>query len=241
MQFWLDRADAVPEVLPDGKVAIHPLFDDARGCRKFVQRLLVLRPGSTGERVQPDEDEVLYVLSGTGTLDAGEARTPLAEGTAVFLAAGTPWSVEGGEELEIVSVLVRDPEPATVPHAFLDLAAERRQSATASRQFSLGSTPAVGCESVTQFIGYVPPGRAPDHFHRYDEVIYILEGQGALHIGGDEAPLYPGACVHLPATVVHSLANTGETEMALLGVFGPAGSPAEAYYPDGTPAAYPEE
>jgi len=32
---------------------------------------------------------------------------------------------------------------------------------------------------VTQFIGFIPPGRAPDHFHRYDEVIYILAGEGS--------------------------------------------------------------
>ena len=57
--------------------------------------------------------------------------------------------------------------------------------------FLLGATPEVGCESVTQFIGLVPPGRAPDHFHRYDEVIYILEGEGVLEIGGEQAPIRP--------------------------------------------------
>jgi mannose-6-phosphate isomerase-like protein (cupin superfamily) len=62
-----------------------------------------------------------------------------------------------------------------------------------------------------------------------------------LHVGGEEAPLHPGACVHLPARVVHSLENLGDSELSLLGVFRPAGSPAEAYYPDGTPAAYPDE
>ena len=45
----------------------------------------------------------------------------------------------------------------------------------------------------------------------------------------------------LPATLVHSLENTGDRELELLGVFRPSGSPAEAYYPDGTPAVYPEE
>jgi oxalate decarboxylase/phosphoglucose isomerase-like protein (cupin superfamily) len=34
--------------------------------------------------------------------------------------------------------------------------------------------------------------------------------------------------------VVHCLENTGDSELRLLGVFRPAGSPAEAYYPDGT-------
>ena len=105
----------------------------------------------------------------------------------------------------------------------------------------LGARPDVGCGSVTQFIGLVPPGRAPDHFHTYDEVIYVLEGEGALHIDGESAPLRAGSCVHLPARIVHCLENTGDTELRLLGVFRPAGSPAEAYYPDGTLAVQPEE
>ena len=46
--------------------------------------------------------------------------------------------------------------------------------------------------------------------------------------------------MHLPARLVHCLANTGADELRLLGVFRPAGSPAEAYYPDGTPAAVPD-
>ena len=94
---------------------------------------------------------------------------------------------------------------------------------------------------MTQFVGYIPVGRAPDHFHKYDEVVYVLDGAGELHIGGESRPLYPGACVHLPARLVHSLENKGPDQMAVLGVFRPAGSPAEAYYPDGTAAAVPTE
>ena len=116
----------------------------------------------------------------------------------------------------------------------LDLESNEKGAATAGREFVLGATPDTGCASVTQFIGLIPPGRAPDHFHTYDEVIYVLEGEGVLEIDGDQAPLRAGTCVHLPARLVHCLANTGESEMRVLGVFRPAGSPAEAYYPDGT-------
>jgi hypothetical protein len=35
---------------------------------------------------------------------------------------------------------------------------------------------------------------------------------------------------------VHCLENTGDSLMRVVGVFRPAGSPAAAYYPDGTPA-----
>ena len=45
-----------------------------------------------------------------------------------------------------------------------------------------------------------------------------------------------GSCIQLPARVVHCLENTGDSMMRVVAVFRPAGSPAAAYYPDGTPA-----
>jgi mannose-6-phosphate isomerase-like protein (cupin superfamily) len=219
--------------------AVLPLFDDAHGCEKFAQRVLRFRAGTSGQRSAGADDEILYVLDGTGTARVGGTEVPLRPGVGALVRGDTAWSVEADGPLELVSVLVRDPEPAPGPYAAVDLAGEERRDATAARQFVLGVTAETGCPSVTQFIGFVPPGRAPDHFHRYDEVLYVLEGQGTLHIGGEEAPLAPGVCVHLPATLVHCLENTGDSEMRLLGVFRPSGSPAEAYYPDGTPAVYP--
>jgi mannose-6-phosphate isomerase-like protein (cupin superfamily) len=231
---WLDSTtgDAAPVV---------PLFDAARGCETFSQRLLRFGTGRSGAQSDPAADEILYVLAGEGSAAIGEAEVELRPGVGVFVRHGTSWSVEATGSLELLSVLVHDPEPADTDHAVADLIGEARRDATAARQFALGITAERGCPSVTQFIGFVPPGRAPDHFHRYDEVLYVLDGEGTLHIDGEEAPLHPGVCVHLPARLVHCLANTGEDEMLLLGVFRPSGSPAEAYYPDGTPAVYPSE
>ncbi len=90
--------------------------------------------------------------------------------------------------------------------------------------------------SATHFVGYIPTARAPEHFHTYDEVIYVLDGEGVFHSEGVHEPLQAGACIRLPARTVHCLQNTGEATMRVLGVFCPAGSPAAAYYPDGTPA-----
>jgi len=241
MRYWLARADAEPEQIAGDTLSVLRLFDDARGCEKFAQRLLVFDPGDSRERLQAADDEVLYVLAGAGALTLAGERVEVSPGTGVFVAAGTAWSAACAGPLELLSVLVHEPDAAAAAHGLVDLAAAGRERATAARQFTLGVTPAVGCSSVTQFLGFVPPGRAPDHFHLYDEVIYVLAGSGTLHIGGEEAPLRSGACVHLPARVVHSLANDGDGELELLGVFRPAGSPAAAYYPDGTPAAYPEE
>ena len=201
----------------------------------FTQRVVPIE----GLRPSAGADEVLYVLEGSGRVSIGGETHPLRAGTSVFVGRGTAWSAEG--DGRAVSVLVHDPPAASATHAVLDLTAEETGDATAGRQFVLGARPETGCGSVTQFIGLVPPGRAPDHFHTYDEVIYILEGEGRLHIGGEQAELRAGSCIHLPARLVHCLENTGETELRLLGVFRPAGSPAEAYYPDGTLAVPPKE
>ena len=209
---------------PDGR-----LFE----VEEFTQRLVSLE----GERHEGESDEVLYVLEGRGSVSFDGASYAVAPGTAIFAARGTAWEASGGARA--LSVLVHEPEPSS-GHAVVDLGAVERGAATAGRSFLLGATPDVGCRSVTQFVGLIPPGRAPDHFHKYDEVIYVLEGDGELVIGGRQAPLRAGSCIHLPRTLVHCLANTGDGEMRVLGVFRPAGSPAEAYYPDGTPAAVPE-
>jgi mannose-6-phosphate isomerase-like protein (cupin superfamily) len=198
----------------------------------FTQRVVDL-DGPGGD---DSADELLYVVEGSGRIEIGGEAHDLHPGVAVFAARGTRWSASGARA---VSVLVHDPEPAS-GHAVLDLAGAERDSATAGRQFVLGATPEVGCASATQFVGLVPPGRAPDHFHTYDEVITILDGEGVFHNGDETTPLGPGSVVLLPARQVHCLENTGASELRLLGVFRPAGSPAEAYYPDGTPAVQPE-
>lgn len=202
-----------------------PLFE----TEPFTQRVGPL----AGDHREDDADEVVYVLTGNGALTVEGASHALRAGVAVFVARGTPWSAEG--DARGVSVLIHAPEPSS-GHAVIDLDAVEAGSATAGRAFLLGATPEAGCASATQFVGLVPPGRAPDHFHTYDEVIYVLEGTGFVEIDGEQAPLGPGSCIHLPARLVHCVANTGDSELRLLGVFRPAGSPAEAYYPDGTPA-----
>lgn len=215
-----------------------PLFGRERGCEEFEQRVLAFDAADQTPQ-QSEDDDVLYVLDGRGTVLVGDERVELRRGTAVYCAAGTGWQIEDAEGLRILSVRVRNPLPAKgTTHAVVDVDDAHAGDATAGRMFRLLATPERGCASVTQFVGYIPVGRAPDHFHRYDEVVYVLQGEGALHIDGETEPLRTGTCVHLPSGLVHCLENRGPGEMQVLGVFRPAGSPAEAYYPDGTRATY---
>jgi quercetin dioxygenase-like cupin family protein len=203
---------------------------------EFRQRLLRFE-GEGEERRDDGRDEVLYVLEGSGVATVGGESHRLEPGTGVFVARGTPWSVASAEGLLLLSVLVEEPLAATASHAVVETG--ERGPATAGREFTLLAQPENGCASVTQFVGYIPPGRAPDHFHRYDEVVYVLEGEGAFHVDGESAALRPGSAIHLPAQLIHCLENHGPGEMRVLGVFRPAGSPAEAYYPDGSAAIVP--
>jgi mannose-6-phosphate isomerase-like protein (cupin superfamily) len=211
---------------------VTPLFT----VPEFSQRLLRFE-GDDEERRDEERDEVLYVLEGSATATVGGERQELEPGAGLFVARGTPWRVESAHGLKLLSVLVEQPLPASATHAVID--GGERGPATAGREFTLLAHPENGCASATQFVGYIPPGRAPDHFHRYDEVVYVLAGEGAFHVDGESAPLRAGSCVHLPARLVHCLENQGPGEMRVLGVFRPAGSPAEAYYPDGSAAVVP--
>jgi mannose-6-phosphate isomerase-like protein (cupin superfamily) len=211
---------------------VTPLFT----VPEFRQRLL--RFDAPGDEHRDDErDEVLYVLEGSALATIAGEEQQLEPGTGVFVARGTPWQVDSTEGLKLLSVLIEEPLAASADHAVI--AGGERGTATAGREFTLLAHPENGCASVTQFVGHIPPGRAPDHFHLYDEVVYVLAGEGAFHVDGESAPLRAGSCVHLPARLIHCLENHGPDEMHVLGVFRPAGSPAEAYYPDGSAAAVP--
>ena len=108
---------------------------------------------------------------------------------------------------------------------------DRPTEQSGERWFQVLVDRSTGCESVTQFVGSIPPGRAPDHFHEYEEVLCILEGTGRMWAGRSHTPIGPGSCVYLPRGQVHCVENRGDGPLRLLGVFYPAGSPAARYDP----------
>ena len=216
-----------------------------RGRRTGLeQEVIECRPGSSIDRATGEAEEVLFVLAGTGELTLGGERYPLEPETGAYLAPGEEYEVDstGRGPLRVVSVRISDPvaaDPTADRKAravVRRLADQEKQAATTARTFRVVADPSTGLQSATHFVGYVPTERAPDHFHTYDEVIYVIEGEGTLHAGGDRTAVAAGSCLELPARTVHCLENTGEGVMRLVAVFRPAGSPAAAYYPDGTPA-----
>jgi mannose-6-phosphate isomerase-like protein (cupin superfamily) len=173
------------------------------------------------------------VVSGRGELEIDGRSFVLQPETAAYVAAGEGYRVHnpGPDELLVDAARApgsdgrpREDGPRTVRYG------DRQPlPATAGREFRHLVGSELGCHDVTQFLGVIPPGRAPMHSHTYDEVAYVVEGEGILHLNGSETPIGPGTCIHLPPRVEHCLENTGEGPMRVLGVFHPAGDPSSAY------------
>jgi len=207
------------------------------------QTVVELDPGASADRQTGSNEEVLFVLNGAGSLELDGHVHELEPESGAYLAPGEEYSLQntGAQRLTVISVQIPDPDDDATDNAHertvvRRLADQESQAATTDREFRIVADPATGLRSATHFVGYIPTARAPDHFHTYNEVIYVLDGEGVLHAQGNDWRLGAGSCIQLPARVVHCLENTGDSMMRVVAVFRPAGSPAAAYYPDGTPA-----
>ncbi|TML27350.1 MAG: cupin domain-containing protein, partial [Actinobacteria bacterium] len=196
--FVVAEADVEP-VREDGDTASERLTFEAEHLEQRVTRFA---PGRSRDRTNGSSHELLYVVSGSGTLELDGDRHPLEPGTGAFVAPGESWAVDnpGPEELLLVAV------SAT---ADLQVDAGRRKktirfddqpehTASVERTFRYLINEDAGCLDVTQFVGIVQPSKAPFHSHPYEELGYIVKGEGVAHVGGASVPLKPGSCFHLP-------------------------------------------
>jgi mannose-6-phosphate isomerase-like protein (cupin superfamily) len=229
--YAVDAADVEPR-REDGDTATTRLtIDRSTGCERLEQRELRFAPGRARPRRPGDVQELLYVAAGRGTIELEGTTHELAPDTGVFVAPGETYVVDNPGPVELVLVSVRAPaENGVGPGRQVTVRWDDRptEPATAGRDFRYLVNEDAGCLDVTQFVGRIPTGRAPDHYHTYDEVVYVVEGSGFFHIGSERRPIGPGSCIHLPPYLTHCLENAGPGTMRVLGVFHPSGSPADA-------------
>jgi mannose-6-phosphate isomerase-like protein (cupin superfamily) len=204
-------------------------IDASHGAR-LEQRVVTYGAGCSHERTLDGAHAVMYVASGRGCLHLNGERHDLEPDCGVFVASGETFSVENlrPEPLELVEVCVPEESPASpnrrVVVRYRDQPVE---SAGIGREFRHLVDEHAGIAEITQFVGTIPPGRAPMHCHEYDEVGYVVEGEGVMHWDdGRSIPVRRGSCIHFPRLKLHSLENTGTTEMRIMGVFHPQLSPA---------------
>ena len=198
-----------PVVRRPGQVPARPLapgvtaaemLNDQHGCRGLHQRRLRLAGGAAM----------------TGTAD-------LRPGTAVWLRSSLGYRCLPRSDLEVLAITVcagDDPGGPALHVTTLEACPVER---TGDREFRVLLSAGL---PITQFAGLIPPGRAPEHQHTYDEVVHVLAGQGVVHLGGERTEIGPGTSIYLPPRTPHCLENTGSEPLQVLGVFYPAGSPA---------------
>ena len=191
---------------------------------------------------ETDDDTLLYVVGGSGSLSCGGDSFPLAAGTAALVLAGEEATAEAATALTLLRVTAG---PGADRHAPLGrrerlarLDEAGAETATGARSFQLLFGPHNGSTRATLFAGFIPPGRAPWHYHLYDEIVWVPEGPGRLHLEDGTQELGPGAAFRLRPRQVHIVENTSDDELTILGVFSPAGSPSAAYLSPEVAATY---
>ena len=113
------------------------------------------------------------------------------------------------------------------------------QRATGARSFQILFDASNGSTRATLFAGFVPPGKAPWHYHLYDEIVWMPEGRARLHVGEAVEELAPGSAFRLRPREVHIVENTSaDRELTIIGIFTPAGSPSAAYLTPDVAAEY---
>lgn len=219
------------------------LVRKAWGSRRIAMKFITFDVGMSPVQRRIASEEVWFVFSGAGTVFIDGHAYAVEQECGVYLRPGVEAWVKnfGPDPMEVISVVC--PEEEGHVDAIFDASVfgnapsispvirlvDRPPQPTLDRFYQVLADTDIGTEQVTQFVGVIPPGRAPDHHHTYEEVITILDGKGFMWAGKTKTPVHRGSCIYLPAGQSHCLENTGDSPMRLMGVFYPSGSPANNY------------
>ncbi len=230
--------EGTPHVI--GSLKIWNQIGRANGAEAISLRILEFGPGLSPELRNRECDEVLYLLEDLTDETAcvacriyiGDKLYETGPQSGIYLRPGQTLRVENPGQAPVTFVSSQCPcldEPPPSEASPIVKLSDRRALPTADRWYRVLVDDEIGSEQVTQFVGSIPPGRAPDHFHEYEEVLFILRGEGRMWAGETNTPIGVGSCIYLPKRQPHCVENTGQGELRLLGVFYPAGSPAVRY------------
>ena len=220
------------------------VLDSEHYMESYLERDME-RDMERGHPVRPSEhSERDSLVNLRGQLLINSRSHDISADTGIYIRPGETFAVNNPGPHSIVMVSSQCPDPDRAPEFVETLTSpntdsndslplvrlsDRPAQPTADRWYRVLIDDEAGSEQVTQFVGSIPPGRAPDHFHQYEEVLFILKGEGRMWAGQTNTPIEPGSCIYLPKGQVHCVENTGAGELRLLGVFYPAGSPSVRY------------
>src|SRR5688500_412690 len=173
------------------------------GAQSISLSILEYAEGLSPSLCAPDSDHILYRLE---TSDADDSNCKVfidgwaydvGPQTGVYVPRGQTMFVDNDRSEPVVFISTRSPDaelivvdqgpkPAEIhaeePRQTIRLS-DRPPIPTADRWYRVLVDDELGSKQVTQFVGSIPPGRAPDHFHNYEEVLFILRGVGRMWAG----------------------------------------------------------
>lgn len=197
--------------------------------------LTVLRPGDGGTHILADEecDSLLFAFAGSGSVTLAGDTYGVGVGTAALVLAGEEATL-AGDGLAVVCASVGSDVDRHAPMGHREtvvlLEEAGAEHATGARSFQILFGPHNGSTRATLFAGFVPPGKAPWHYHLYDEIVWVPAGAGRLHLGAKIEELGAGSAFRLRPREVHIVENSSpDRELTVIGFFTPAGSPSAAY------------
>jgi mannose-6-phosphate isomerase-like protein (cupin superfamily) len=231
MQGFVVSEDEVEGSREDGDTAeIRLTIGKEQGSEHLEQRVIRFAPGRSNEYVLEGRQEVVYVVSGRGALIIEGGEHELEPDMGAYIGAGERFEVDnpGPDDLVVVAVSLAQADRTSPPAEKRTVRRADRPTHPAGkeRRFEYLADEELGNHDLTQFLGVIDPSNVPAHGHVYDEVIYVVEGEGKLHLDGKTTPISTGSCIHLPPKMAHTLENHGPGPMRVLGVFHPAGDPA---------------
>jgi quercetin dioxygenase-like cupin family protein len=224
--------------VPRASRDVPPIADSA-----LALRTATLEPGMSWALGEAENDVLVYVAWGEGVLSVGETSAPVRARSSGLVLAGEEGLLQARDRLELVVMTVGLGVDRHAPIGLRALTASldgaEAQQATGARSFQILFDASNGSTRATLFAGFVPPGRAPWHYHLYDEIVWIPDGPGRVHVGETVEELGPGSAFRLRPREVHIVENTStDSELTIIGLFAPAGSPSAAYLTPDVAAEY---
>lgn len=189
--------------------AYRPLFgasDPQARSLKSIARYgeLTLDPGARSALVSyPAEEQIYFILSGTGTVLSGDQRQPVKPNDFLYLPPATQHGLvnESATPLRLLVMGFRIPTGARVPPATrlmiantADVALQQLASHGPTTQFKLlmgtaeskrDKLPAASQMTSLFLMDFAPGGtNIPHHHEMEEEIYYILHGGGEMVAGG---------------------------------------------------------
>jgi quercetin dioxygenase-like cupin family protein len=213
------------------------------GDSAITLRTAKLDAGMSSTLGEPEDDVLVYVGAGAGVLSLGETSAPVRARSAGLVLAGEEALVQATDALDLVVWSVGADAERHAPMGRRELTVSLDDAvagqASGARSFQVLFDAANGSTRATLFAGFVPPGKAPWHYHLYDEIVWIPQGPGRLHRGESVDELGAGSAFRLRPREVHIVENTSpDVDLTVIGAFTPAGSPSAAYLTPEVAAEY---